>query len=58
MKKLNVNMAIKLSNKYLNPIITELFIATIKMNISVVFITQFCFAVWSNIRLIIQSPLL
>ena len=34
-----------LSNKKLNPIVTELFIRGRKLNISLVFITQFYFAV-------------
>ena len=40
-----------LSNKKLNPIVTELFIRGIKLNISLVFITQSYFAVPKNIRL-------
>ena len=40
-----------LSNKKLNPIVTELFIRGIKLNISIVFITQSYFAVPKNIRL-------
>ena len=40
-----------LSNKRLSPIITELFIRGRKMNIFLVFITQFYFAVPKNIRL-------
>ena len=40
-----------LSNKKLNPIVTELFIQGIKLNISLVFITQTYFAVPKNIRL-------
>ena len=40
-----------LSNKKLNPIVTELFIRGIKLNISLVFITQTYFAVPKNIRL-------
>ena len=40
-----------LSNKILNPIITELFIRGRKINISLVFITQSYFAVPKNIRL-------
>ena len=39
-----------LSNKKLNPIVTELFIRGRKLNISVVFITQSYFAVPKNIR--------
>ena len=34
-----------LSNKKLNPIVAELFIRGIKLNISLVFITESCFAV-------------
>ena len=40
-----------LSNKRLSPIITELFIRGRKMNIFLVFITEFYFAVPKNIRL-------
>ena len=40
-----------LSNKKLNPIVTELFIKSRKLNISLVFITQSDFAVPNNIRL-------
>ena len=40
-----------LSNKKLNPIVTELFIRRRKLNISLVFITQSYFAVPKNIRL-------
>ena len=40
-----------LSNKKLNPIVTELFIRRKKLNISLVFITQSYFAVPKNIRL-------
>ena len=40
-----------LSNKKLNPIVTELFIRGRKLNISLVFITQSYFAVSKNIRL-------
>ena len=40
-----------LSNKKLNPIVTELFIRARKLNISLVFITQSYFAVLKNIRL-------
>ena len=40
-----------LSNKKLNPIVTELFIRGIKLNISLVFITQSYFSVPKNIRL-------
>ena len=40
-----------LSNKKLNPIVTELFNRGRKLNISLVFITQSCFAVPKNIRL-------
>ena len=40
-----------LSNKELNPIVTELFIRRKKLNISLVFITQSYFAVLKNIRL-------
>ena len=41
-----------LSNKKLNPIVTELFIRGRKLNISIVFITQSYFSVPKNIRLI------
>ena len=40
-----------LSNKKLNPIVTELFIRGRKLNISLVFITQSYIAVPKNIRL-------
>ena len=40
-----------LSNKKLNPIVTELFIRGRKLNTSPVFISQFHFAVPKNIRL-------
>ena len=40
-----------LSNKKLDPIVTELFIRGRKINICLVFITQFYFAVPKNIRL-------
>ena len=40
-----------LSNKKLNPIVTELFIRGRKLNISLVFITQSYFAVPKNVRL-------
>ena len=40
-----------LSNKKLDPIVTELFIRGRKLNISLVFITQSYFAVPENIRL-------
>ena len=40
-----------LSNKNLNPIVTELFIRGRKLNISLVFITQSDFPVPKNIRL-------
>ena len=44
-------IAVMLSNKKLNPIVTELFIRERKLNISLVFITQSYFAVPKNIRL-------
>ena len=40
-----------LSNKKLNPIVTELFIIGRELNISLVFISQSYFAVPKNIRL-------
>ena len=40
-----------LSNKKINPIVTELFIRGRKQNISLVFVTQSYFAVPKNIRL-------
>ena len=40
-----------LSNKKLNPVVTELFITGRKVNFSLVFITQSHFAVSKNIRL-------
>ena len=39
------------STKTLNPVVTELFIRSRKLNISLVFITQSYFAVPKNIRL-------
>ena len=39
------------NEKGLNPIVTELFIRGIKLNISIAFIQQFHFAVPKNIRL-------
>ena len=39
------------SNKTINPIVTELFVRGRKLNISLVFITQSYFAVPKNIRL-------
>ena len=44
-------IAYRLSNKKLNPIVTELFIRGRKINISLVFIRQSCFDVPKNIRL-------
>ena len=44
-------MAHMLSNKKLNPIVTELFIRGKKVTFSLVFITQSSFAVSENIRL-------
>ena len=44
-------IASMLSNKKLNPVVTELFIRARKLNISLVFITQFYFALPKNIRL-------
>ena len=40
-----------LSNKKLNPIVTELFISGKKLNIFLVFITQYYFAVRKIVRL-------
>ena len=40
-----------LSNKNLNPVVTELFIRGRKQNISLGFITQSYFAVQKNVRL-------
>ena len=40
-----------LSNKKLNPVVTELFIRGSKLNISLFFITQYYFVVPKNIRL-------
>ena len=40
-----------LSNKKLNPIVTELFLSGRKLNISLVFIMQSYFTVLKNIRL-------
>ena len=39
------------NNKNLNPVITELFIRSRKINISIVFITQFSFKVPKDVRL-------
>ena len=39
------------SNKKLNPVVTELFIRGSKLNISLVFFTQYYFAFPKNIRL-------
>ena len=44
-------IAVILSNKKLNTTVTELFIRDRKLNISLVFIPQSCFAVLKNIRL-------
>ena len=40
-----------LSNKKINPVVTKLFIRGRKLNISVVFITEFYFAVPKTIRI-------
>ena len=40
-----------LSNKKINPVVTKLFIRGRKLNISVVFTTQFYFAVPKTIRI-------
>ena len=40
-----------INNKKLNPIVTELFIRSRKLNISIVFITQSYFKVPKNVRL-------
>ena len=40
-----------ISNNKLNPIVTELFIRGIKLNISIVFITQSYFKVPKDVRL-------
>ena len=40
-----------ISNNKLNPIVTELFIGGIKLNISIVFITQLYFKVPKDVRL-------
>ena len=40
-----------LSNKKVNPIVTELFIRGRKLNLPIVFVTQSCFSVPKNIRL-------
>ena len=44
-------IADKLTNKKLNPVVTELFITGRKLNISLAFITQSYFAVPINIRI-------
>ena len=46
-----------LNNKKFNAAITELFISGRKLNISLVFITQFYFAVLKNIRLNLHTIL-
>ena len=51
LKKSNDVIGVILNNKKLNPIVTELFIRGKKLNISLIFITQSCFAVPENIRL-------
>ena len=43
-----------INNKKLNPMVTELFIRGRKLNIFIVFITQFCFKVPKDVRL--NSP--
>ena len=50
-RKLLIVFCKNISNKNLNPIVTELFIRVRKLNISFVFITQSYFAVPRNIRL-------
>ena len=40
-----------LSNKNLNPIVTELFVKGTKLSITLIFITQFSFSVLKIIRL-------
>ena len=40
-----------LSSKKVNPMVTEWFVRGRKLNISLVFITRYCFAVRKNIRL-------
>ena len=40
-----------IDNKHLNPVVTELFIRSRKINISIVFITQSYFKVTKDIRL-------
>ena len=49
--RLNDLIADMLSNKKLNPIVTEIFIRRRKLNMSFVFITQSYFTVPKNIRL-------
>ena len=44
-------VAVMFSNKKLNPIVTEWFIIEWKLNTSLAYITQSCFAVPKNIRL-------
>ena len=53
----NDMIADMLNNKKFNPAITELFISGRKLNISLVFITQFYFAVLKNIRLNLHTIL-
>ena len=51
LKKFDDMIGVIFNNKKLNPIVTELFIRGKKLNISLIFITQSCFAVPKNIRL-------
>ena len=53
----NNMIADMLNNKKFNAAITELFISGTKLNISLVFITQFYFAVLKNIRLNLHTIL-
>ena len=46
-----LKITIQINDKKINPIVTELFIRSRKLNISLVFITQCYFAVPKNIRL-------
>ena len=47
----NETIADMLSNRKLNPTVTELFIRCRKLNIKLIFITQFYFAVTKSIRI-------
>ena len=44
-------MADRINNKKLNPVVTESFIRVMKLNVSIVFITQLYFTVPKHVRL-------